>query len=54
MFDLEIQHDLTRVKTIQYDSVSGVLDCFYTSEEAWIFDPPLLNPLDKHSSMAEK
>ena len=34
-----------RVKAIQYDTVGGVLDCFYTSEEAWILNPPLLMPL---------
>ena len=28
--------DLTRIKIIQHNSVGGVLDCFYTSEEAWI------------------
>ena len=33
----KMQTDLTRVKTIQYDAVGGVLDCFYKSEEAWIF-----------------
>ena len=26
--------------------LGGVLDCFYTSEEAWIFNPPFLKPLD--------
>ena len=31
MLDRKIQSDLTRVKTIQYDAVGGVLDCFYTS-----------------------
>ena len=46
MVDWKIQTDLTRVKTIQYDAVGGVLDCFYTSEEAWIFNPPFLKPLD--------
>ena len=32
--DWKIQTDLTCVKTIQYDAVGGVLDCFYTCEEA--------------------
>jgi hypothetical protein len=39
MMDWKIQTDLTRVTTIQYDAVGKVLDCFYTSEEAWIFKP---------------
>ena len=34
------------VKTIQYDTVGGVLDYFYKSEEAWIFNPTFLKPLD--------
>ena len=28
MVDWKIQTDLTRVKTIQYDAIGGVLDCF--------------------------
>ena len=40
MLDMKIQPGLTCVKTIQDDAVGGVLDCFYTSEEAWIFNPP--------------
>ena len=28
--------DLTRVKTNQYKAVCNVLDCFDTSEEAWL------------------
>ena len=46
MVDFSIQTDLMNVKTIQYDAVVGVLDCFYTSEEAWIFNPLFLDPLD--------
>jgi hypothetical protein len=46
MVDRKIQIDLTSVKTIQYEAVDGVLYCFYTNEEAWIFNPPLLKPLD--------
>ena len=47
MVDQKIQTaNLMRVKTIQYDAIGGVLDCFYTSEEAWIFNPPFLKPLD--------
>ena len=42
----KIQTDLTHVKTIQYDAVGKVLDCFYTSEEACIFNFPFLNTLD--------
>ena len=30
MLDWKIQLDLTHVKTIQYDAVGRVLDCFYT------------------------
>ena len=37
MLDGKIQTDLTHVKTIQYDTVGRVLDCFYTNEEAWFF-----------------
>ena len=40
MVDWKIHTDLTGVKTIQYDAVGGVLDCSYTSEEAWIINPP--------------
>ena len=32
MFDSKVLLDLTRVKTIQYDSMSRVLGCFYTLE----------------------
>ena len=46
MVDAKILTDLMRVKTIQYDVVGGVLDCFYTSEEAWIFNPTFLKPLN--------
>lgn len=46
MVDLKIQTDLTRVKTIQLDTVSGVLDYFYTSEEKWIFNPTFFESLD--------
>ena len=46
MLDCKIQPNLTRVKTIQYDAVDGVLDCFYTSEVAWIFNPTLFESLD--------
>ncbi len=46
LVDWKIHTDLTRVKTIQYDAVGGVLDCVYTSEEAWIFIPTFLKPLD--------
>ena len=34
------------VNTIQHDAIGGVLDCFYTSEEAWIFNPTFLESLD--------
>jgi hypothetical protein len=34
MVDLKILTDLTRVKTIQYNAIGGVMDCYYTSEEA--------------------
>ena len=44
--DWKIQTDLTLIKTIQYDAIGKVLDCFYTSGEAWIFNPPFLNHLD--------
>ena len=46
MVDWKIHTNLRPIKTIQYDAVGGVLDCFYTSEEDWIFNPPFLNPLD--------
>ena len=42
----KLQTNLTHVETIQYDTVGGVLDCLYTSEEAWIFNPSVLKPLD--------
>ena len=51
--DWKIQTNLTHVKTIQYDAVGGILDCFYTCEEAWIFNPLILKSLDYHSSMVE-
>ena len=35
-----------RVKTIQDDAVGTVFDCFYTSEEAWIFNPTFFESLD--------
>ena len=35
-----------RVKTIQDDAVGGVLDCFYTSEKVWIFNPTFFESLD--------
>ena len=44
--DWKIQTDLTHVKPIQYDAVGGLLDCFYTIQEAWIINPPFLEPLD--------
>ena len=54
MRDLKIHTDLTSVKTIQYNTVSRVLEIFFcTSEEAWIFNPPFLNPLYEHSSIVE-
>ena len=53
MVDWKIQNNITRVKIIQYDVVGGVLDYFYTSEEAWIFNPPFLKPLDYHSTILE-
>ena len=46
MVDWKIQTDFTRVKTIQYDAVVGVLDWFYKSDEVWIFNPTFLKPLD--------
>ena len=33
-----------RLKRIQYNTIVGVLDCFYTSEETWIFNPTFLKP----------
>ena len=41
-----IKPDLPRVKTIQFDDVGGVLDYFYTSEEAWIFNSVFFGSLD--------
>ena len=42
-----MQLDLILVKTIQYDVVGGILDCFYTSgEEAWIFHSTFFESLD--------
>ena len=43
MVDRKIQTDLTRVKTIQNSAYGIVLDCFYTSEEAWIFNIPFFD-----------
>ena len=55
MVDWKIQTDHTCVKTIQYDAVGGVLDCFYTSDN-WVgldFQSTIFKPLNYHSSMME-
>ena len=42
MADWKIRTDLSHVKTIQYDAISGLLDCFYTNEDIWNFNLPFL------------
>ena len=46
MLDWKIKPDLTHVKIIQHDTARGVLDSFYTSKEAWIFNPTFFQSLD--------
>ena len=50
---IEKSKPISRMKTIQYDALCGVFDCFYTSEEAWIFNPTFLKSLAFYSNMAE-
>ena len=42
MLDWKIHPDLTRFKTIQYETEGY----FYTSEEAWTFNPIFFESLD--------
>ena len=51
MVDWEIPTHLRHVKTIENSTNGVVLDCFYTSEEAWDYNSQFSKPSDFHSSI---